>query len=181
MKFTPLQTERLILRPYSPQDAAALLPLIGAREVAATTLRIPHPYTEEHVREFLAKAQADLASGDVLRVAIMLSESGTLCGGSGLMIERDHNRAELGYWIGVPYWGKGYATEATRALVRYGFENLKLNRIYASYMVVNAASGNVLRKLGMKYEGRQRAHMVKWGEVHDLEMYGMLASDADAL
>src|SRR5271166_264844 len=121
MASPPLQTQRLTLRPYTLADIPALVPLIGAHEVAATTLRIPHPYTEEIAREFIALAEKDEASGQCVRRAIVLQQSGALCGGVGLQIEAEHRRAELGYWIGVPYWGNGYATEAAMAMVKYGF------------------------------------------------------------
>lgn len=177
MEFLPLQTKRLTLRPYEFSDIPTLVPLIGAREVAATTLRIPHPYTESYAQEFIADSQKDLSSGKGLRLGIVLRESSALCGGIGLRIDGDHQRAELGYWIGVPYWGNGYATEAAQAVVKYGFETLELHRIFASHVSKNTASGKVLTKIGMRYEGCHRAHILKWGEFHDLEMYGMLASD----
>ena len=177
MSSLPLQTQRLTLRPYTPSDIPALVPLIGAREVAATTLRIPHPYTEEIAREFIALSEKDRESGQCVRCGIILRQTGKLCGGVGLQIEADHRRAELGYWIGVPHWGNGYATEAARAMVKYGFETLHLQRIFASYVPRNVASGNVLRKIGMLREGYLRAHILKWGEFLDLEMYGMLSAD----
>ena len=179
MKFAPLQTERLTLRPYALSDIPTLVPLIGAREVAATTLRIPHPYTEAYARDFIAIAQEDLSNGKCLRLAIILRQRDMLCGGVGLIIESAHRRAELGYWIGVPYWGNGYATEAARAVVKYGFETLGLHRIFASYFSHNSASASVLTKIGMRHEGCQRAHILKWGDFLDLEMYGMLASDLE--
>jgi len=179
MAFTPLQTERLTLRLHAPSDITALMPLIGAREVAATTLRIPHPYTESDARDFMAGTQEELLNGSGLRLGIVVRESDTLCGGVGLRIESEHRRAEIGYWIGVPYWGKGYATEAARALVKYGFETLGLHRIFASHFANNSASAGVLRKIGMRHEGRQRGHILKWGEFLDLEMYGMVASDVE--
>ena len=179
MLFTPLQTDRLTLRPYSLSYIPALLPLIGAREVAATTLRIPHPYTDSDARNFIAGTQESLLGGSELRLGIVWRESGALCGGVGLRIEADHRRAELGYWIGVPYWGKGYATEASRALVDYGFGTLGLRRIFASHFANNPASARVLRKIGMRHEGSLRAHVLKWGEFIDLEMYGMVGSDVE--
>src|SRR4030088_1343463 len=133
MEFTPLQTERLTLRLHARSDIAALMPLIGAREVAATTLRIPYPYTEADAQDFIAGTQEELLNGCGLRLGIVVRESDTLCGGVGLRVEPDHRRAELGYGIGVLYWGKGYATEAARALVQYGFETLQLHRIFASH------------------------------------------------
>jgi ribosomal-protein-alanine N-acetyltransferase len=177
MEFIPLQTKRLRLRPYTLADVTALVSLIGAREVAATTLRIPHPYTEAHAQDFIDRTHEDMSSGECLRLGIILRESDALCGGVGLMMEPEHRRAELGYWIGVPYWGHGYATEAAIAVVRNGFEVLGLHRIFASHFAKNTASARVLRKIGMRHEGCQRAHILKWGEFLDLEMYGMLASD----
>jgi ribosomal-protein-alanine N-acetyltransferase len=106
MLFTALQTERLMLRLHAPSDIPALMPLIGAREVAATTLRIPHPYTESDAQDFMADTKEELLNGSGLRLGIVVRESDALCGGVGLRIESDHRRAELGYWIGVPYWGK---------------------------------------------------------------------------
>jgi RimJ/RimL family protein N-acetyltransferase len=179
MEFAPLETGRLTLRPYALSDIRALVPLIGAREVAATTLRIPHPYTESDARDFIARTEDDRSNGSELRVAIILRQNDALCGGVGLRIDADHRRAELGYWIGVPYWGNGYATEAAAALVQYGFSTLGLHRIFASHVTNNTASAGVLRKIGMRHEGRHRAHILKWGEFLDLEMYGMLASDAE--
>jgi len=179
MVFPPLQTQRLTLRAYTPPDIPALLPLIGAREVAATTLRIPHPYTESDAQDFIAATEEDLASGNGLRLGIVVRESDMLCGGVGLRIETDHRRAELGYWIGVPYWGNGFATEAARAVVKHGFETLGLHRIFASHFANNPSSARVLQKIGMRHEGSLRAHILKWGEFLDLEMYGMLASDLE--
>jgi RimJ/RimL family protein N-acetyltransferase len=143
-------------------------------------LRIPHPFSESDARDFVAQTQQDLSNGGDLRLGIIIRETDTLCGGVGLRIEADHRRAELGYWIGVPYWGNGYATEASRTLVKYGLETLGLHRIFASHVVKNSASARVLRKIGMRHEGCQRGHILKWGEFLDLEIYGMLASDASA-
>lgn len=182
-----MQTERLALRTYALTDIPALIALAGAREVAATTGRIPHPYSEADARDFIASTQEDGLLGTGLHLAIALRhgdghrDGDTLCGGVGLRIEREHSRAELGYWIGLPHWGKGYATEAAKALVQYGFEILGLHRIFACHFARNSASARVLLKVGMRHEGRQRAHVVKWGEFIDLEMYGILSSDAERI
>jgi RimJ/RimL family protein N-acetyltransferase len=170
MSALAIETERLELRPLRPSDIPELVPLIGVREVAATTLRIPYPYEEKHAREFLAGGQKQ---GE-LRLAITLRSDGRLCGGIGLDPEPEHRRAELGYWIGLPYWGNGFATEAARAVVRYGFAQLNLNRIFAHHFAHNPASGKVLRKIGMTYEGRMRQHVRKWGQFVDLELYAIL-------
>jgi ribosomal-protein-alanine N-acetyltransferase len=168
-----IETERLDLLPLAESDIPELVPLIGAREVAETTLRIPHPYEERHAREFLARP----AKENELRLVIRMRSKGLLCGGVGLHPDDEHNRAELGYWIGVPFWGNGYATEAAQAVVRYGFETLNFNRIFAAHFAGNNASGNVLRKIGMHYEGRMRQAVLKSGKFIDLERYAILRED----
>jgi len=171
-----LETDRLRIRPYSEADIPELLPLVGAREVAATTLRIAHPYTEQDARAFLELAKEP----DKLWLAITLRANGRQIGGIGLRVERQHQHAELGYWLGVSYWGQGYATEAAREVLRYGFENLGLHRIFATHFKHNPASGRILRKLGMQREGCQREHLLKWGEFIDSELYGILRAEWEA-
>jgi [ribosomal protein S5]-alanine N-acetyltransferase len=177
MALPTLQTPRLTLRPYRLADTADLVRLAGTREVAAMTLRIPHPYTEHDAVEFITSCRADFDLGRSARFAIALRGSGEFCGGIGLRIMSEHRRAELGYWLGVPYWGKGYATEASQEILRFGFETLKLRRIYASYVTENPASGRVLEKIGMRYEGILRSHICKWDVFHDLVFYGILQNE----
>jgi len=172
-KILALETARLRLRAYSEADIAELVLLIGTREVAATTLRIPHPYTEQDARDFLVLLE-DPAK---IWLAITLTNDGRQIGGVGLRVEEQQQHAELGYWLGAPYWGKGYATEAAREMLRYGFEDLRLHRIFASHFKHNPASGRILTKLGMRYEGCQREHIRKWDQFVDSELYGMLRRD----
>jgi [ribosomal protein S5]-alanine N-acetyltransferase len=173
MNLPTLRTARLLLRPFTRDDIPELVPLIGAREVAATTRRIPHPYTAADAEEFISQAQR----GDEINLALRLLAGLSLVGGGILRPDLNHQHAELGYWIGVPHWGHGYATEAARELTRYGFEQLRLHRIYASHTSNNPASGKVLAKVGMKHEGRMRGHLVKWEQYQDLEFYGMLREE----
>jgi RimJ/RimL family protein N-acetyltransferase len=165
-----LQTERLRIRPYSEADIPELVRLIGTREVAATTLRIAHPYSEQDARAFLELAKEP----DKLWLAVTLRADGRQIGGSGLRVELQHQHAELGYWLGVSYWSQGYATEAAREVLRYGFEDLALHRIFASHFKHNPASGKILKKIGMRHEGSQREHLRKWDQFVDSELYGIL-------
>lgn len=173
MSQTSLQTARLLLRPYSLADVADLVRLAGAREVAATTLRIPHPYREQDAVAYITSCQEKIGT----RFAITIRDTAELCGGIGLEIEPAHHRAELGYWIGVPYWGCGYATEAAAAVVKHGFDTLSLHRIFASHIAGNLSSARVLQKIGMVHEGSLRSHNCKWEKFYDLECYGILKSD----
>lgn len=172
-----LHTARLLLRPLRRDDIPALLPLIGAREVAATTLRIPHPYTPADADRFLEYTDQVWEKGEGARFGVFLRDGERLLGGIGLQANREHRHAELGYWIGVPFWGQGYCTEAVRELLKYGFEVLELQRIFATHFVNNPASGRILQKLGMQHEGTLRRHILKWGEYLDVELYALLASD----
>jgi RimJ/RimL family protein N-acetyltransferase len=109
--------------------------------------------------------------------AIVRRADNLLIGAIGLRLDQSHARAELGYWLGKPFWQRGYCTEAARAVVAYGFNVLGLHRIHAAYMQRNPASGRVMQKIGMTYEGCMRQHIRKWGVFEDLEVYGMLHSD----
>jgi RimJ/RimL family protein N-acetyltransferase len=172
-----LLTKRLVLRPFRMEDAPEVQRLAGAREVAATTATIPHPYEDGMAEAWIASHRETAESGEDVVFAITLREGGALVGAIGMRVKPRHERAELGYWVGVPYWGKGYATEASRAMLDHGFGALGLRRIYAHHFVSNAASGRVLLKIGMKLEGRLRQHMEKWGEWHDLDVYGVLREE----
>jgi len=117
--------------------------------------------------------------GVLLPLAITLRSTGELAGAISLKIDRESDRADLGYWLGEPYWGQGYCTEAARAIVRHGFDVLGLNRIHAAHFARNPASGRVLQKAGMRQEGVARQHVRKWGRYEDLVLYGLRRSECD--
>ena len=170
-------TPRPRLRPFRASDARAVAALCRDREIAATTLLIPHPYRLSHAREWIAGHAEQFSSGKRADYAVTLRAEETLVGAVGLRLEPDHRRAELGYWIGKTHWNRGYATEAARAAMGFGFRHYRLHRIYAHHMASNPASGEVLLKLGMRYEGRVRQHIVKWDRYEDVLIYGMLRSE----
>ncbi len=172
-----LTTERLRLRPFTLLDAPEIQRLAGAREVAQGTLRIPHPYPDGLAEAWVLSHRGAYERGQELALAIVRLEDGVLVGAIGLSFAPDDGHAELGYWIGVPYWGRGYATEAARALVAYGFRALGLQRVHARHFASNPASGRVLRKIGMAHEGRQRRHVRTWDRLEDLELYGILQEE----
>lgn len=173
-----LRTARLTLGPLESRDATALVTLAGAFEIADTTATIPHPYTADDARIFLALDAAERTAGGALRFAVR-PDGESLVGVVGLhQIDRDRLQAELGYWIGVPWWGRGYATEAARAVVRYGFDELGLHKIHAHYLTRNLASGRVLERIGMRQEGLLREQMRKWGRFEDVIVCGVLRTDA---
>ena len=178
MKQRPiLETQRLILRPFELTDARAVQRLAGEYAIADTTLNIPHPYEDGMAEQWIGTHQPQFEAGELANFAVTLREPGELVGAIGLVINRRFDRAELGYWIGVPYWGCGYCTEAGHAVLRYGFTDLNLNRIHAYHLSRNPASGRVMEKLGMTREGRLRQHVKKWDKYEDLVEYGLVRQD----
>jgi [ribosomal protein S5]-alanine N-acetyltransferase len=178
MKQHPtLHTQRLILRPFEMADARDVQRLAGDHAIADTTLNIPHPYEDGMAEQWIATHKPQFEAGEQATFAIALQATSELVGAIGLVINRRFDRAELGYWIGRPYWNHDYCTEAGRAVVSYGFTELNLNRIHAYHLSRNPASGRVMEKLGMTREGLLRQHAKKWGKYEDLVEYGLLRED----
>jgi [ribosomal protein S5]-alanine N-acetyltransferase len=178
-----LETSRLLLRPFALQDAPTLAQLAGRREIADTTISIPHPYTEEQAQCWIADSADLYAQGKAIVFGMQLKEEGSLIGAVGLRdIDDEHSLAEMGFWVAVERWGQGYATEAARTALAYGFEQLGLNRIYAHHMVKNPASGRVLARIGMKQEALLRQRVRKWGVFEDVVLMVILRAEwAEAL
>jgi ribosomal-protein-alanine N-acetyltransferase len=170
-------TERLRLRPLAPADAPQVRLLAGDLAVSDTALGIPYPFSEGEAEQWIAEAERDRAAGVGYVFAILKQEGGAMVGSVDLHLQRRHHKAELGYWIGRPWWGLGYATEAGRAVLQFGFEQLGLNRIYANHIGENPASGRVMTKLGMRCEGTLREDAWHQDRHVDLVYYGILRSE----
>jgi len=176
-----LTTERLVLRPFTLADAPDVRRLAGAKDIAATMLYMPHPYEKGLAENWIASLADGWAEGRELHLAITPAATGELVGAVGLSdLNNRHRHAELGYWVGVPYWGRGYCTEAARRLVRFAFDDLGLHRVIAHHFTRNPASGRVLAKVGMTHEGTLRQHTLKWGVFEDREAWGILETDPAA-
>jgi RimJ/RimL family protein N-acetyltransferase len=178
----PIETERLTLRPFATSDHAALLAIHSRPDVARYVYWAPRG--SEEVSEVLAEKVAGAKlehEGDVLHLAVVLREEGTLVG-DVLFMWRSlvHRSAEVGFMFHPQHHGRGYATEATAELLRLGFEELGLHRMYGRLDARNTASARVLEKLGM----RREAHLVEneWvkGEWTDEAIYAMLDREWEA-
>ena len=168
-----LVTDRLLLRSFDLADAPEVQRLAGDYAVAATTL-LPYPYPAGLAGIWIASLREGIDRGDVAAFAVTLAPAGRLIGGVRLQIDGENARGELGFWVGRPFWGRGYATEAARAVIEYGFSVLNLHRIYAMHFSRNPASGRVMEKCGMVHEGRFREHVRKWGVFEDVDLRGIL-------
>jgi RimJ/RimL family protein N-acetyltransferase len=143
-----LETERLVLRAPRLGDAKAIATLAGDRCIAENTARIPHPYRLADAEDFITSVnRADSETAFVITLA-----DGTLVGGCGIVLV-EGEAGELGYWLGVPHWGKGYATEAVRAAIDYAFTEGSHEALNAGARVTNPASRRVLEKCGFQWTG----------------------------
>lgn len=174
--FPTLASERLILRRLELTDAPLIYDYMNEREIAANTMLIPHPYPAGAAEDWInGTHQSDDYSFALIRKADNL-----FLGACGIGSDTSHKRAEIGYWLGKPFWGQGYMSEAARRVIQFGFEELDLNRIQATYFTYNLASRRVMEKAGMTYEGTLRNYVMKWGEFMDMGMCSILRADYDA-
>ena len=172
-----IETERLILRKLNQTDTERIEKLAGDYDVAKTTLNIPHPYPRGGAVDFIEKVLHAEKNETIIIYAIIDKESGLLIGLININLTLAHERGELGYWIGKPYWRKGYGTEAATAIVSLGFGKLHLNKIFARAVITNPGSWRIMEKIGMTHEGTLKQHETRWGEYFDLVYYGMLKEE----
>ncbi|WP_223648671.1 GNAT family N-acetyltransferase [Hymenobacter psoromatis] len=175
--FPSLEAPRLRLRAFAPTDVSTIVTLANDYEVAKNTLNIPHPYHEEDARQWVQHTRESFQQQAAYTFALELRATGEFIGGIGLNLEPRFDRAEAGYWLGRPYWGRGLATEALGALLRFGFAELGLNKIYATHFAENLASGRVMLKNGMVKEGELAQHTKRDGRYHDLWQYRLLRAE----
>ncbi|MBA4342365.1 MAG: GNAT family N-acetyltransferase [Methylibium sp.] len=176
----PLRTERLLLRPYRPADAQALLDIFS--DPLVMRYWSSPPWTSiDQAHAAIERDAKSLESGEHLRLGLERLEDGRLLGQCTLFaISAQCRRAEIGYGLAASAWGHGYMHEALRALVAYGFENLDLNRIEADIDPRNTASARSLERLGFAKEGYLRERWIVGDEVSDSAMYGLLRKDWSA-
>lgn len=173
MRYPPvIETERLVLRPFVMEDVPWVVEYAGARETYDGTLCMPHPYAEEDAVKWISSHNSRFFNGQGLESAITLN--GEFIGVVGLSISKNHNRAEIGYWLGKPHWNRGYMSEAVKAVVQYAFEELELNKITSRHFPHNPGSGRVLEKAGFRKEGVLRSEYLKDGVYLDAVVFGYL-------
>jgi len=145
-----LKTNRLLLRPFQHNDKSAIQKLAGNKKVSDTTLTIPHPYTLNMAEEWLSTHEHDWLNKSRVTYAIARKKDNELLGSISL-VEINCSIAKLGYWIGEPYWGNGYCTEALNAILTFAFNEIGLEKIVAEHLSSNPASGRVMQKNEMQH------------------------------
>jgi RimJ/RimL family protein N-acetyltransferase len=172
-----LRTSRLLLRGMTMDDVDAIYAFCADKEVARGTMSIPHPYTRADAVDFVERISRQINDGAGLCWGIVLKETGELIGDIGLELKHAHFNAEAGFVIGTAHWGKGYVPEALREMMRYGFEELGLHRIFAHAMDWNDGSKRVMEKVGMRHEGTLKEDFFKWGRFESSTIYGLTKKD----
>jgi ribosomal-protein-alanine N-acetyltransferase len=173
----PIVTERLVLRRYTRDDIPDVLGL-AADPSFAWLISKNIPATKEDIRKYidLQISYQPFEKDKVFELAIERKEDGKVIGLLG-MIRRDPEQGEVGWGLGVEYRGQGYATEAARAMMEYGFHSLGLHRIHADTNSNNLRSWRIMERLGMKREAVLRDSVYEEGKWLDRYVYGMLADE----
>lgn len=165
--MTVIETPRLRLRRFHDDDAERLVELANHPEISHMLGSMPHPYMLKHALEFLDSI-SDLSDGAEQFAITLKNKAGTLVGSIGYgpptAQGKSLDETDFGYWIGMDYWGQGYASEAARAVIAYGFEETGLDAIDTEYLTINPASGKVLGKLGFIRIGERTVHSCGSGE-----------------
>ena len=176
-----VETQRLVLRPLGLDDARDVQVLAGDFAIADTTARIPHPYEDGMAEAWIASLAEAIQPRQEWVFGIEESASGCLMGTVGLVSPGEDGDAELGYWIGRPYWNQGFATEAARVVVDFGFEHAGIARVHAHHFSRNPASGRVLQKLGFRHGGMRRNFEIAPGRIEDVELYALAKKEWQTL
>ena len=167
-----IDTDRLLLRAPIAADAEPIAALMENWNVASWLVRVPFPYRIEHAAAWVERSIQERAAGVGWPYLIVRRDNNVLMGCMDISIESDARIGTLGYWLGEPFWGSGYATEAAKAVIGFAFDILKLSEVNASALPDNERSMRVLKKAGMTHVGREVEDTVERGRV-DVEAFAL--------
>lgn len=169
MAHLPLETERLLLRAYTRDDAPEIARLLNDTEMARFLMVTPHPFVEFDARQLVQAAWRRLTAGRGFDLLVTVKGGGGKPVGSvGIGLHDEGQRAELGFWIGRDYWGRGYATEAARRMVDFSTKTLGVTRLTGTVAADNKGSLAVLAKLGFTETGRGEKRVPSTGEMREV-------------
>ncbi len=170
--------ERVFLRKLKLSDALDIYKNLQDKEMVKWTLNIPWPYKKQDAIKFIRKTHYKIRKKSGFVFGIVLKETNRVIGVIDLFnIDWKNKNAELGYWLGKKYWGKGYMTESVKLMLKFAFKKLKLHRVYAKLFEENIASRRVLEKSGFKLEGKLRGTRYRYKKWHNELWFGMLRKD----
>ncbi|WP_059173856.1 GNAT family N-acetyltransferase [Bacillus sp. FJAT-27445] len=175
-----IETDRLFLRLFNEGDATEVSKMCNNFNIYKSTLTLPFPYPLECAVSWIANHEENFDSDRMYEFAVTDKDSGQLYGAIGISNQKQHKNGEIAYWIGEEHWGKGYGTEAANAVIEFVFKEKGYHRVYARYFTSNPASGRIMKKCGMVYEGTLKDHVFKNGSFEDLDLYGIINPDEQA-
>jgi len=177
-----IEGERIVLRKLRLSDALDIYKNLQDKEMVKWTLNIPWPYKKQDAVKWIKRTHYKIKNKKEYAFGIVLKTENRIIGAISLMhIDWKNKNAEIGYWLGKKYWGKGYMTEAVRLILKFAFEKLKLHRIYANLFEENVASRRVLEKAGFKLEGIMREHRYRYNKWHNELKFGILKKEYEKL
>lgn len=169
-----LHTSRLILRPFTLADVVQVTKLCNNYNIYKYTLSMPYPYYDEHFISWIESHDYNHANDIAYHLAMSDKDTNEVYGSVGLTHHQHHKHGEVAYWVGEPYWGNGYATEAVQAMIQFAFKEKQFHKVYAMHFASNPASGKVMLKAGMVKEGVLSQHVIKEDKYEDLVQYGII-------
>lgn len=170
--FPKIETERLILSQLKEEDLPFVVDYLQDKIFSDLTSNIPYPYRQEDAEFWLKMSKEAFEKGSGFTFAIRDKDE-KIIGAIGLH-DRGEGKAELGYWMAKTYWNQGFVTEAAKAVLDFGFKELKFNKIFATHFLHNPASGKIMEKIGMKKEEILHQHIKKDGKYFDIALYSVL-------
>lgn len=172
-----LRGDGLNLRPLKPEDAEHLVPLMRDPRVAEPYVLPRYPWSLADAHAQIAAAEVDFEAQRRLDLGIVPEAVDQVIGIVSLGFALAHDRAELGFWLGQSFWGRGYAGAAASLLLNWAFDERRLHRVTARTLADNQRAANLLEALGFTCEGLQRQHQYHWGRFRDVRVWGRLATD----
>ena len=167
-------TERLLLRLFQSSDVEDITRLCNNYNVSKSTLFIPYPYIPDYAIAWIATLEEEFVNEKSYNFAITDKTTKELYGGIGLSHNAGDKNGETGFWLGEPFWGKGIAAEAAKAIIDFAFSEKKFHKVYARHFESNPPSGKVLQKCGMSREGMLLEHILKENKYENVVHYGII-------
>lgn len=172
-----LESENYFLGPFEKSDCPRIADLCNNIKIYRNNLSLPYPYSLQDALDWVDYLDQAMDPNRFMALAIRDKKHGQVLGCLSMEFSQVHRRVEVGYWLGEPYWNKGIMTEVLKRVIKYVFEERNYHKVYGTHFSYNQASGRVMEKAGMVYEGTLKGHLKRQDEYIDLVCYGLTVKD----